>query len=474
MIRRDEDILRLDLRDPQASEQEQLSLADLEAVRLVLRGGSPIDWHRLNFQTLSEVDDLLRANLLDPDDRRDKARMEYLHREAIRYLKRNFAFRFPPEVEHPEDVRHLLLYASEQGRFNRVQILSCVALKTMHTINHLEARELLLETSVSEAELIQIVESQVLKRATQLTDEGLPVVHFYGSRKSRDSMINKLLSKKASRASDILDKLRFRIVTETRDDIVQVLSYLLRHVFPWNQVTAGESTNNLLNFHRFLDQNDPLRRYLGALQVDIGMEQAEAFESENENEFSGSSYKMINFIVDVPVRLDHLLSRAGDPWMLQKGSIAYVGCEFQVVDQETAYLNEKGENSHARYKARQQEKVSERLMWGLLKERRRRGDSRPPRAASLARRPRAVSPMEIAHGIADTNPRIAKPGTRREPRPPRPALPPVVALEERTTVSQPPPRLRDEQVAMSLDEDSMLEPFRMSGSNASEAEGSGG
>ena len=82
MIRRDADILRLDLRSP----QDQLSLSDVEAVRLVLRGGSPIDWHRLNFQTMSEVDDLLRANLLDPADPRDASRLRYLHREALRYL----------------------------------------------------------------------------------------------------------------------------------------------------------------------------------------------------------------------------------------------------------------------------------------------------------------------------------------------------------------------------------------------------
>jgi uncharacterized protein (TIGR04552 family) len=457
LIRRDEDILRLDLRDPQASERDRLSLADIESVRLVLRGGSPIDWHRLNFQTLSEVDDLLRANLLDPDDRRDRARMEYIHREAIRYLKRNFAYRFPVEVEHPEDVRHLFLYASEQGRFNRVQILSCVVLKTMHTINHLEARELLLETSVSEAELIQIVESQVLKRARQLSDEGLPVVHFFGSRKSKDSMISKLLSKKASRASDILDKLRFRIVVETRDDIVGVLSYLLRHVFPWNQVTAGQSTNNLLNFRRFLQENDPLRRYLGALQVEVGIEEGEE-QSGTGNEFSGSSYRMINFIVDVPVRLDHLLSRAGDPWMLQKGSIVYVGCEFQVVDQETAYLNDQGENSHTKYKARQQDRVSERLMWGLLSERRNKSGSR--RTARLARRPRAISPMEIAHGIDSAS---TTSGSRVEPRPPRPSLPRMVPLEEQQTVSQPPPHSRDRKVPITVDDDSMLEPFRMSG-----------
>ena len=135
MIRRDADILRLDLRAPQAHDS-QLSLADVEAVRLVLRGGSPIDWHRLNFESLSDVDDLLRANLIDPEDPRDLGRLGYLHRESLRYLKRNFAFRFPVEVEEPADVRHLFLYASEQGRMNRVQVLSCVVLKTMHTLNH--------------------------------------------------------------------------------------------------------------------------------------------------------------------------------------------------------------------------------------------------------------------------------------------------------------------------------------------------
>jgi len=444
VIRRDADILRLDLRSP----QDQLSLSDVEAVRLVLRGGSPIDWHRLNFQTMSEVDDLLRANLLDPADPRDASRLRYLHREALRYLKRNFAFRFPVEVEHPEDVRHLFLYASEQGRLNRVQILSCVVLKTMHTVNHLEARELLLSTSLSEAELIRVVERQVLSRA-ELTGRDLPIVHFFGSRKSRDSMINKLLSKKAARASDILDKLRFRIVVETRDDLVPTLSFLLRHVFPWNQVTAGQSTNNLVHFRRYLEESDPLRRYLPALQVDIGVEGEEKREARNE--FSGSTYRMINFIVDVPVRLDHLLSQAGDPWMLQKGSIVYIACEFQVVDQETAYLNEQGENRHSYYKRRQRERVGDRLMWGLLREQRKRKGER--RTARVTRRPRAIGALEVAHGDSQAGTPVPR---RRKPRPPRPAPP--------ATLDAPP--AEPEQVpghpaALGIDEDSMLEPFRL-------------
>ena len=437
MIRRDADILRLDLRAPQGrGHLRDLTLSDVESVRLVLRGGSPIDWHRLNFENLSEVDDLLRTNLLDPDDARDLARLEYLHREAIRYLKRNFAFRFPVELESPEDVRHLFLYASEGGRLNRVQILSCVVLKTMHSINHLESRELLHASAVPESELLQIVERQVHKRARKLSDEGLPIVHFYGSRKTRDSMVSKLISKKAARASDILDKLRFRVVVETRDDIVPVLSYLIRHVFPWNQVTAGESSNNLVHFRRYLEENDALRRFLPALQVDTGLETDE--DPDVHNEFSGSSYRMINFIIDVPIRLDHILDRVGDPWLLQSGSIVYVGCEFQVVDQETAYLNEQGENSHRKYKSRQAERVSDRLMWGLLRERRRNGGRRPEGSLRLARKPRTLSKLDKNHRSGPAAPAPEAPRVARPPRPQLPVMaPPTTSLPHLPAVNVP-------------------------------------
>jgi len=460
VVRRDADILRLDLRAPQ-DRLLPLSLADVEAVRLILRGGSPIDWHRLNYQTLSEVDEFLRVNLLDVDDERDMARLQYLHREAIRYLQRNFKFRFPVEVEKPADVRHLFLYASEQGRLNRVQVLACVVIKTMHTINHLEARELLLETAISEAELIQVVQEQLLARARQLTESGLPIVHFYGSRKARDSMVNKLLSKKASRASDILDKLRFRIVTESRDDLLPVLALLLRSVFPWNQITAGQSSNNLLDFRRALEGNRDLRPFLSALQVDVDMEQSVVDEpAPVGNEFTGSSYRMINFIIDVPVRLDHLLGRSGDPWLLQKGSIVYVGCEFQLVNQEAAFINEQGDNAHASYKNRQQERVAARLMWGLLGDSRQSGSRR--KGARLSRRRGPQSPLDFA---ADGG---KKSDEERIPREPRPALAPIVAAnrdpddEEMSTAEKVLSTLRRlRSVPAPPEEDSMLEPMRL-------------
>ena len=448
MIRRESDILRLDLRRPD-TQDERLTLADVEAVRLVLRGGSPIDWHRLNFETLSDVDDFLRTNLLDPSDPRDMARLEYLHRESVRYLRKSFGYRFPVEVSDPTEVRHLFLYASEEASGNRIQILSCVVLKTMHTLNHLEARALLQESAISEAELLQVVEEQIMRRARALSSEGLPIVHFFGSRKTRDSMINKLLSKTAARAADILDRVRFRIVVETKEDVVPVLAHLFRRAFPWNQITSGQSTNNLVDVRRYLNQHRRIRHLLAGLQVDVNHEDR---DTEPDNEFSGSTYRMINFIIDVPVRLDHLLERAGDPWLLQHGSIVYVGCEFQVVDQETAYLNEQGENSHANYKSRQRERVSNRLMWGLLPEGTQElTEPSEPAGAS------PMSPLEVA--VTESGPAVRS-QPQRQPRPPRPALPSMPeACEEPTLVGQGPIAGPSASMVFGMEEDSLLEPY---------------
>ena len=48
---------------------EDFTLADLEAVRLILRGDSVIDWHRLNFKTPEQVRDFIVAQEFRPGTR---------------------------------------------------------------------------------------------------------------------------------------------------------------------------------------------------------------------------------------------------------------------------------------------------------------------------------------------------------------------------------------------------------------------
>ena len=78
---------------------EEFSIADLEAVRITLRGDSVIDWHRMNFASEDEVRDFIVAQEFRPDDAGERARMEAIKDEAINYLRRHFEYPIPKPVE---------------------------------------------------------------------------------------------------------------------------------------------------------------------------------------------------------------------------------------------------------------------------------------------------------------------------------------------------------------------------------------
>ena len=56
---------------------------------------------------------------------------------------------------------------------------------------------------------------------------------------------------------------------------------------------------------------------------------------------------MINFVADLPVRIDKFLCRPpDDPLFAENGTMVFVLTEFQIIDARTAENNESGENSH--------------------------------------------------------------------------------------------------------------------------------
>src|SRR5262245_40913706 len=90
---------------------EHASLGDVEAVRLLLRGGSVIDWHRLAFSDVAEVDRFLALHEFDPANADDTDRLEELRADAVEYLTRNFSYRIPEDVAHAMPARDLFLLA---------------------------------------------------------------------------------------------------------------------------------------------------------------------------------------------------------------------------------------------------------------------------------------------------------------------------------------------------------------------------
>jgi uncharacterized protein (TIGR04552 family) len=347
-------------RSPRTKEAPRISdgtLADLEAMRLLLAGGSVIDWHSLSFSDAAEVDRFLRVNELDPARPDDMDRLEALREEAVEYLTRNFGYRIPDAVAHGMPARELFLLASSKGRR---QVYACVVLKAMHVLHHLAGRELLFKLPVSDDQVFGFVEAKVVKVVEEIRAAGYPIVEFAWSRKERDSLITKLLAKKASIAAHVYDKLRFRLITRTLEDLPPVLNELLHRLVPFNYVIPGESVNGILPFRRLVDDHPSLARYSDQLQAPLDAEEKLA---DLSNEFSGPSYRVINFVTDLPVRIDgHLpLPQSGDEDL---GSVIFVLTEFQVMDAETAGMNEAGENSHQAYKERQHERVKLRLSGG--------------------------------------------------------------------------------------------------------------
>ena len=93
----------------------ELTLADTDSVRLMLRGDSVIDWHRLSFSDHAEVDRFLRLNEFDPESDVEMERFEDIRSDAVDYLARAFAMAIPDEVAADLPARDLFLVASSTG-----------------------------------------------------------------------------------------------------------------------------------------------------------------------------------------------------------------------------------------------------------------------------------------------------------------------------------------------------------------------
>lgn len=335
---------------------EDFTLADLEAVRLVLRGDSVVDWHRLNFQDEQEVREFCIAQDFHPDEPADRARMNAIKSEAINFLRRHFEYPIPKPVEQAS-IEELFLMAG--GRGHR-QTCACTILKCMHIIHHLDGRELLFMLPMSDQEIFHLVEEKVYRVIGSMLAEGFPITEFVGGRKNKDSLYTKLLSKREAVSAQIFDKLRFRIVAREREDIFPILQYLTKKLFPFNYVIPAQSINSMFNFKRYCSENSHLKEFLSEMQAGADEEL-----TPSDNVFSADNYRVIHYVVDLPVRLPRkLLERApSSAWSL--GPIVFVICEFQVIDRDTEAANELGEASHAKYKERQKKAVMRRLQLGM-------------------------------------------------------------------------------------------------------------
>lgn len=340
------DVLRRSAADPELA-LSRINLQDANELRLLLRGESVIDWHRLDFETEADSRRLLALNAFDWDDPGDRLRIATMRSFAADYLQRILKFHVDDEVAHAAPFIDLPLMASGTLGSRKQQRSACVLLKVMHILHHLDARELRTRLALSDSELFGSVESSVLEIFDQLRASGAPVVEFQWSRKTRDSLLTKMLVKRETSAARVFDRLRFRLIVKQQSDLLPVLRTMLRKLIPFNYVVPGQTANNLIDIG-VLDLVGPSR---------LATSEGRAVDA---NEFSGANFRVVNFIADLPVRVDSMVP--ADQIDHERGNVVFVLAEFQLLDAATAASNEEGESSHDAYKTRQHARVRERML----------------------------------------------------------------------------------------------------------------
>jgi uncharacterized protein (TIGR04552 family) len=333
---------------PEPRGLDQLSLQDVNEIRLLLRGDSIVDWHRLDLDSLEQVRRLFQLNSVDLEEPGERERIENLRARAVKYIVETLKLHVDKRVAEEVDILELPILASGEGRIQRH---ACILLKVMHIMFHLDARELRTQLAIADNDVFSLVEGSVVRMFEELRSAGVPVVEFSWSRKTPASLVTKMLVKRQTSAARVFDRLRFRLVVDSQVDLLPTLHVMLHRCIPFNYVVPGQTVNTLLDVKQLDAVAD---RFAGRPEI-------EASAESPANEFSGAEFRILNFIADLPVRVDDLLWDRSDVDDAH-GRVVFVLAEFQIMDRVTSDQNDTGESAHVSYKNRQHARVKERLL----------------------------------------------------------------------------------------------------------------
>jgi len=401
-----------------------------DTLRLFLEGFSPVDLTGLGITTRDEADEFISAygyNLADPKEMQEGLQ---IHREAISFIERYLCpaldgdsadLEIPEEVRRPSHLTDLILFSSD--RANPVLgAWSCAVLRVMHTISHANL--------AARTPYFREVQEQILgpfrehiypsPEQPERLGEGASSVPlkaaFFKRRKSRESLILKLLHKPDNVASEVYDRIGIKLVTQTKVDALLALKYLRkRNLVSLPLLTPGRSRNTLVDLESFREAYESLTS--GQPSIDEEESDQEffrqlAFRPTKEaklledrmavNPYSSPSFRSIQFTCRKLVKVDHpavtvinqLRRQTGDSQLGNEVARHYprqlrftFPFEIQITDWENYLASRQGEGSHLSYKRRQLTAARRRILGEVLLDeakKKREGQKRARHLLNLA------------------------------------------------------------------------------------------
>lgn len=393
-----------------------------EVLDIVIRGKSSIDSSQgFSIHTNEDAESFLKSYGYDFHNTIEEAECFGHFHEALSFIRKYFLFpdnqqglklEVPRKILELTNVKDLFLMASfayptqvkdTQGYYLRNW--ACSILKVMHTIAHIDQD---LRTNYFADIQKQILDrfyrqiqrdehgGMYLGAGVDDPDKVMLVAFETKPKKSRDSILLKLLHKPENVAEDIFDRVGIRFVTHTPLGALQVIQYLKNKmiVMPPN-IKPSRSRNTLIDLDYFRNQADELNKKLEekklepALYYELMERSAAPPRVDPNNPHTSEFYRSIQFTCRQLIKLknplfDDIKELKGfskskdltdavskvvdriDMKYLQKEVKFFYPYEVQVVDIKNHEENEKGRSAHSEYKRSQILTASRRVMGALF------------------------------------------------------------------------------------------------------------
>lgn len=394
---------------------------DWEIFDVVIGGKSALDTKNFlgPMSTIEEVNQFLKGYGLDPNDRVAKSELFGNFQEAMQFIRRYFLkegnpdgldLKVPNSLLMISDISQLFLMATDDNIVKKEDKLWAeVVLKVMHTIMHAD-KDL-------RSNYFNIVQTQIFDRfykyvfrsdddklfiGVRGTDDRVPLVDFETkSKKTRESVIIKLLHKAENVAEELFDRVGVRFITHTRFDSLRLIRFLMEKniVIPHNN-KPSRAINTMINMPKFKESHQSLlkmairnnlseERFLAAMERAAVEAQLEPSENER-NKHTSKAYQSIQFTCRQLIEYKNpFLQEFNDLKRIAKNShpeenelarrvlnmdISLVArdirffypYEIQVVDQEAFKANSQGEASHQEYKRQQVRSAMKRVFKSII------------------------------------------------------------------------------------------------------------
>jgi uncharacterized protein (TIGR04562 family) len=248
-------------------------------MEVLIAGKSSIDLSHLHVNDFAEATEFIRCYGYEPDQPDDARYMQATMIEAIHFIVKflipeelKTKLQIPAEIHQCEDVRKLLMFASDRDPQNLSrQLWACAILRVMHTIAHLEGVLMLADHEIAFQQIYSRFSRHIhhLEDGRVLLGEGDNLIELerveWKKEKSRESMLLKLLHKPANVAETIYDPIGVRVITKKLSDVMIVVKFLRQlYMVSFPNCNPTRARNTLLDMQKFRDNLDSIDEMLAA------------------------------------------------------------------------------------------------------------------------------------------------------------------------------------------------------------------